>query len=64
MQIPMPLYKKNSSFSKEVNNLSCALTGEKAKPSFLSMILGSEKRPEEVNREILRNDFYTSIFEK
>lgn len=64
MQIPMPLFKKHSSFSKEVDNLGRALTGEKAKASFLSMILGSEKRPEEVNREILRTNFYTSIFEK
>jgi pilus assembly protein CpaE len=63
-QIPMPLYKKNSPFSREVSRLSAALTGNKPRFSFLSWFFDENKKPQEVNREILRNEFYTSIFAK
>lgn len=64
LQIPMPLYSKSCVFSKELNKLSCVLTGEKPKRFFMAWLFGEEKRPEDVNREILRNEFYTSIFRK
>lgn len=64
LQIPMPLYKKGSHFSKEVNKLSAVLTGAKPKQSFLNWIMGIDNTPQDVNREILRNEFYTSIFKK
>jgi MinD-like ATPase involved in chromosome partitioning or flagellar assembly len=64
LQIPMPLYSKSSEFSRELNKLSSVLTGQKPKRFFMAWLFGEEKKPEDVNREILRNDFYTSIFER
>ncbi len=63
-QIPMPLYKKRSPFSRELTKLSAALTGSKPRFSLLSWFFDEDKRPQDVNREILRNEFYTSIFKK
>ncbi len=63
-QIPMPLYKKHSHFSRELTKLSAALTGMKPRYSFFSWLVGNPKQPQDINREILRNEFYTSIFAK
>ncbi len=61
-QIPMPLYKKNSAFSREISNISASLTKSKEKRSLLQSLLGLNLRKEQVNREILKKSFYEPLF--
>jgi len=58
-RIPMPLFSRKSQFSKEVGKLAAAMIGIKEKKK------GWFSRPgkEDVNREMLRESFYSSIFE-
>ena len=62
-RIPIPVYDKKSKFAKEVNRLSYALTNREEKKSFWRTLFPLSLRREEVNRQILRDDFYNSIFE-
>ncbi|MEK6889107.1 MAG: MinD/ParA family protein [Nanoarchaeota archaeon] len=61
-RIPMSLYKRNSKFSKEINALNSAITGEKQSLSILDIIKNNFSR-ENVNRQLLRENFYTNLFE-
>jgi len=60
-RIPIPLYKKSSKFSKEISALSAALTNKKEKRSILNLLFPKIKK-EQVNRQILKQSFYTSGF--
>ncbi len=61
-RIPMPLYSKKSQFSKEIGKLAAAVSGIKRKPGLMAKMLNLSFKKEDINREILRKDFYTSIF--
>ena len=62
-RVPSPLFAKKSYFAKEINKLSEALIGKKEKRSILSLIFSRKLSKEQVNREILRQNFYKSMFE-
>ncbi len=62
-RIPIPIYKRKSKFAKEISNLSAAITNKKEKHSFLRLIFQNFKQ-EQVNRQILKESFYTSYFSK
>lgn len=58
-RVPMPLYSKRSQFSKEVNKLAAAMVGLKHKKrKFFGL------KREEVNRDVLRESFYSSMFKE
>lgn len=61
-RIPIPVYDKKSKFAKEVNRLSHALTNREETKSFWRTLFPLSLRREEINRQILRDDFYNSIF--
>lgn len=61
-RIPTPLYKRNCKFSKEISRLSCALTGNKERKKISSFFLPESLRKEEVNRQLLKESFYTRVF--
>ncbi len=61
-RIPIPVYSKSSKFAKEISRLSAAITNTKEKRSLLSFLLPNFKR-EHVNRQILKQNFYTSSFQ-
>lgn len=61
-RIPLPLYKKRSLLSKEINRLNAALTNNKEEKSLLSRILPFDFRREQINRELLKESFYTTTF--
>ena len=54
---PATLFAKGTKFSKEIRRLSSALLGEKEKKGFFKKL-----RKEQVNREVLRQDFYRRVF--
>ncbi len=61
-RVPMPLYSKRSQFSKEVSKLGAAMIGLKDKKKGWRSWMNREPKREEVNREVLRESFYSSIF--
>lgn len=61
-RIPTSIYDRRSDFGKEINKLGSALTGAKEKRSFLGKFFGDGFRKEEVNRQLLRESFYKSMF--
>lgn len=63
-RIPQTIYKKKSPLAKEINNLSASLTFNKEKSSLLSMLLGLDHKKEKVNRELLKDSFYKSVFKE
>lgn len=64
MRIPQTLYNPNSPFSREVGRLSDALVGKKQNLSFFRRLFAPRLRKEEVNRQLLKQDLYKSIFHK
>jgi len=62
--IPTSIYNKNSSFSREINRLSAALVGEPEKKSFIKKLFPFVLGKEEVNRQLLKDSFYESVFEE
>lgn len=61
-RIPMPVYNKKSKLSREINNLSAALTNSaENKPWYTNMFRWNVGK-EEVNRQVLREDFYKRAF--
>lgn len=60
-RIPIPIYNRNSKISKEISGLCTAITNKKEKRSLLSFLFPNFKR-EQVNRQILKENFYTSPF--
>jgi len=61
-RIPLPIYKKKSALSLEVNRLCAALTQTPEKRNFFSKILPFDFRREQINRELLKESFYTGVF--
>jgi len=61
-RIPLPIYNKKSSFSKEINRLNAALTGKKEKIPILKKLVPKNFKREEVNRQLLKESFYSSLF--
>lgn len=61
-RVPAPLFAKRTAFSKEVRRLSRALLGHRERLSILNWFMGGEFRKEQVNREVLRQNFYTRVF--
>ena len=61
-RIPLPLYHKHSRFSKEIHRLSCALTCTPEKIPLYRKLLPFGFKREEVNRQMLKEGFYTSQF--
>ncbi len=58
--VPISIYNKRSSFSREINNLAAAITNNKEKHSFLKSLMPSNFRKEQVNRQVFKESFYTS----
>lgn len=63
-RIPASVYNKSSRFSTEIAKLSDALSGEKTKTSIWRKLFAVKFGKEEVNRQVLRKDFYKSMFEE
>jgi len=63
-RIPASVYNKNSRFSKEIGRLSDAIAGEKTQTSFWRKLFSMRFGKEEINRQMLREDFYKSMFEE
>ncbi len=62
--VPVSLYDGKSSFSKEVNRLAAALTNSSEKKSALAKLFTFNIRKEEVNRQMLKGNFYSNTFEQ
>lgn len=62
-RIPASVYSKRSIFSKEIAKLSDALSGKKAKVPLWRKLFPLKPAREEVNRQVLRQSFYKSMFE-
>ncbi|MCU0642338.1 MAG: MinD/ParA family protein [archaeon] len=62
-RIPIPVYDKNSAFSKELGRLANALCG-KNETSFWRKLFSFNFGKEEVNRQILQEKLYESIFDE
>lgn len=61
-RIPLPLYKKSSPLSQEINRLNAALTKNKERKPFFESLMPFDFKRERINREILREDFYKNKF--
>jgi MinD-like ATPase involved in chromosome partitioning or flagellar assembly len=61
-RIPLSIYSRKSSFSKEINRLNAAITGHKEKIPFHKRIFPKNFRREQVNRQLLKESFYTPKF--
>ncbi|MEK6910967.1 MAG: AAA family ATPase [Nanoarchaeota archaeon] len=61
-RIPMSIYNRNSKFSREINDLSGAITGEKKSLRWFHKLLPLDLKREKVNREIMKQKFYNSVF--
>ncbi len=59
MRMPITVLKKNSHFSKQMNAIARALTGKHQDIGWFREIFGLKFKPEEVNREIIR-EYYES----
>jgi len=62
-RVPMSLYNPKSKFAKEINKLGRAISGKNEKPNFWKQILPYSFSKEEVNRQTLKESFYTRVFE-
>jgi len=63
-RVPMALYNPKSKFAKEIDKLSLALVGKKEERSLWQKIIGYDIKKEEVNRQALKESFYTSVFKE
>ncbi|MBU1051875.1 MAG: AAA family ATPase [Nanoarchaeota archaeon] len=61
-RIPLPIYKKHSPLSKEINRLNAALTKNIEKKSFFQKLMPFDFRKERINRELLKESFYSKTF--
>ena len=61
-RIPISIYNKKAPFSKEINRLNSALTNSNKNPSFLKRLFSMTFKKEEINRQILRESFYSRNF--
>jgi len=63
-RIPASIYDRHSNFTKEIMRFSDAISGEPTKTSFWKKMLSFGPGKEEVNRQVLRENFYKSMFEE
>jgi len=63
-RIPASILNKRSNFAKEIGRFSDAISGEGTKMPFWKKIFSFGIGKEEVNRQVLREDFYKSMFEE
>ncbi len=61
-KIPIPIYDRRSKFAKEISKLSGALINVKEKRAFWKDLFGLDFKREEVNREVLKESLYSSVF--
>ena len=61
-RVPATLFARDTAFSREVGRLSTALIGKKEKGLFWRKAFGRRLSYEHVNREVLRQGFYKSMF--
>lgn len=62
MRIPTSVYHRNSDFAKEIHNFSSALTNKSEKRGFIRKMFFPNFKREEVNRQVLRENFYSNVF--
>lgn len=62
-RIPMPVYAKKAGFSREMRNLAASLVGAPEQKSFWSSLLGLAADRASVNRQVLKESFYSGHFE-
>lgn len=60
--LPVSMYNKHSPIAREIKNLGAALTNKKEKRSLFKTIFSFPLNKEEVNRSILKEEFYKSYF--
>jgi septum site-determining protein MinD len=63
-RIPTTIYKKNCKFSKEINKLAAAVSNNKEPYSLLRKLFPLNRKKEEANRQILKENFYIRRFGK
>lgn len=63
-RIPTSIYNRGCKFSREIKRLGAALTYKREDRSFLRRLFGLDFKPEEVNRQLLRERFYSSLFKE
>jgi pilus assembly protein CpaE len=61
-RVPATLFAKKTRFVKEVGKFCDALVGEKEKRHVLSRMMGKDVKKERVNRAVMRESFYESMF--
>lgn len=61
-RIPVSLFAARSKFSRELSKLTDSLVGNEEERPFFQRVFSKDLSPVEVNREVLREHFYTSIF--
>lgn len=61
-RIPTSIYNRRTRFSKEISRLSAALVGANEKRAFFGKVFGRGFRKEQVNRQVLKQDFYRGVF--
>lgn len=62
-RVPATLFAGNSKFSKEIRKFSDSLVGKRERRSFAHLLFGKNMKRESVNRELMRQSFYKSMFE-
>lgn len=60
-RMPLPLFNKRSRFSKEINRLNAALTGNVEPLSLWSSVFYNPRK-QHINRQLLKESFYTRRF--
>jgi len=63
-RIPLPVYKKRSPLSREVNRLNSTLAQTKEKKPLFQRMMPFDFKRERINRELLKESFYKEIFSK
>lgn len=61
-RIPLSIYNRKSKFSKEIFRLNSALTNSPEKCPLLKRIFSSNFRREQINRQVLKEQFYRNTF--
>jgi len=62
-RIPMPLYASRARFSREMHNLAASLVGQPEQKPFLASLFGFAADRASVNRQVLKEHFYSGTFE-
>lgn len=64
LRTPAAVYKKSSRFAREISALSAALTAMPEQRTWWSRVFSRKERKEAVNRQILKEKLYKSVFEE